>query len=552
MKTTKPSNPVSALRRWACVVGCSMLATFAASAATFDLTTATVADVNAAFNAGALTAEKLTSLYLARIKAYNDAGPNIHAVVFLNPKALDDAKALDAERKAKGPRSPLHGIPVLLKDNFHAKDMPATGGAFILAGSTSDADGFAVAKLRAAGAIILGKVNMSEWLNVYGYGRPNGRDGFSTGGGQTRNPHNLDHGPAGSSGGTGAAIAANFALIGFGSDTGGSIRGPSAANGIVGLKPTNGLISRSGILPLSMSMDTAGPMTRSVYDLAVTLGPVTGIDSTDALTTTQAGLAYSDYTRFLDKNALKGARIGVFRGVLGRSAETDRVFEASLADLKAAGATLVDSVQMPDLVMDSYYNLWYFIVYCDLRADFDRYLSHLKPGYPKNMDELVRLSRAGVDAKAKTDPAFKSIAPLDQAPPLTRGVPQNDPRYIAATTYGMPMIKNGLLGVFAQHKLDAIVYPTSPRPAKTILPPPTPLPVMKGDSFGFASSLAGFPEISVPAGTTSDKLPVNLSFLGSSYSEPALLAYAYAYEQATHRRVNPSTTPALPGEKFDY
>src|SRR4029077_9801475 len=245
----------------------------AVTARTIDLDAATIADIDAAFNAGTLTSERLVQLCLARISAYDRQGPSLHAVLTLNPKALETARALDAERKAKGPRSPLHGIPVVLKDNYDTFDLPTTGGSVLLEGSIPSHDAFLVKKLREAGAIILAKVNMSEFASAGTY---------SSLGGQSLNPHDLTRSPSGSSGGTGVAIAAGYAALGMGTDTGGSIRGPSTSNGIVGLKPTHGLLSRSGIIPLSLTFDTGGPMARSVYDVAVSLGLMTGVDAADA------------------------------------------------------------------------------------------------------------------------------------------------------------------------------------------------------------------------------------------------------------------------------
>src|SRR3954464_13383008 len=282
-----------------------LLATVAltpAFARTLDLDSATIADINAAFDAGTLTAEKLVTLCLARITAFDRKGPDLHAVMTLNPKALETARALDAERKAKGRRSPLHGIPVVLKDNYDTFDMPTTGGSVLLEGSVPAKDPFVVKKLRDAGAIVLAKLNMSEFASGGAY---------SSLGGQSRNPHDLARTPSGSSGGTGVAIAAGYAPLGMGTDTGGSIRGPSTSNGIVGLKPTHGLLSRTGIIPLALSFDTGGPVGRTVSDVAVALGIMTGVDPADAATKKSEGAFQTDYTRDLRTDALKGARIGI-------------------------------------------------------------------------------------------------------------------------------------------------------------------------------------------------------------------------------------------------
>ena len=294
-------------------------------AKTIDLDSATIADINAAFKAGTLTAEGLVQLCLARIRNYDSEGPSLHAVITLNPKAIETARELDAERKAKGPRSALHGIPVVLKDNYNTADLPTTGGSVLLEGSIPPADAFVVKKLRDAGAIILAKMNMSEFASP---------PSQSSLGGQSLNPHDLRRSPAGSSGGTGVAIAAAYAPLGLGTDTGGSIRGPSTANGIVGLKPTHGLLSRSGIIPLSLTFDTGGPMARSIYDVAVALGAMTGIDPVDAATQKSEGKFSTDYTKDLKVDALKGARIGIARDFLGADPDVDWVIEASLAAMR--------------------------------------------------------------------------------------------------------------------------------------------------------------------------------------------------------------------------
>ncbi len=302
-------------------------------AAPVPLASATIGDINAAFKDGSLTSEQLVTLYLARIEAYDKQGPKINAVITLNPKALEIAKALDAERKAKGPRSPLHGIPVVLKDNFDTVDLPTTGGSIMLEGSLPPDDAYMVKRLRDAGAIILAKVNLSEFASG---------GAMSSLGGQTLNPHDLTRTPSGSSGGTGAAIAADYAPLGLGTDTGGSIRGPSTSNGIVGLKPTHGLLNRDGIIPLALSFDTGGPMARSVYDIAVSLGLMTGVDTADAATQKSKGKFHKEYTQFLKKDALKGARIGIARDFLGADEEVDWVIEAALNTMLAQGTTIVD------------------------------------------------------------------------------------------------------------------------------------------------------------------------------------------------------------------
>ena len=332
-------------------------AAWAQSGTPVDLANATIADLNAAFRNGTLTAETLTGLYLARIAAYDKQGPNVNAFIALNPNALSEARALDAERKAGKIRGPLHGIPIVLKDNFNTHDLPTTGGSQLLEGSIASSDAFVVKKLRDAGAIVLGKANLSEFAS--GGGSVTGAtdpaivragqivEGFSSMGGQTRNPHDPTRAPGASSGGTGASIAAVFAQFGLGTDTAGSIRGPAAANGVVGLKTTRGLVSRTGLLPLA-EYDTVGPIARSVYDIAVALNVLAGADRTDATTKLSAGKVQKDYTRSLEAGSLKGARIGIGRDFTGPDPETIRITEDAIVTLKKLGAVVVDPVRFPD------------------------------------------------------------------------------------------------------------------------------------------------------------------------------------------------------------
>lgn len=524
--------------------------TGAASAAQLDLKSATIADLNAAFKKGTLTAEKLTAFYLARIAAYDQQGPAINAVITLNPNALAEAKALDAERKAGKIRGPLHGVPMVLKDLYNTFDLPTTAGSQLLAGSVPPADAFVVKKLREAGAIILAKVNMSEFASgggsVLGATDPaivkagTVPDGFSSMGGQTLNPHDLTRGPGSSSGGTGAAIAASFAQFGLGTDTAGSIRGPSAANGIAGLKTTLGLVSLNGIVPLA-SFDTAGPMARSVYDIAVVLGVMAGVDPADPSTKQSAGKVERDYTRFLKAGSLKGARIGIGRDFFGRDPETIRIAEESIATLRKLGAVIVDPVRYPDYLLQIKQPLFTLIRNSEFKARIADYLNTLKPGYPRTLDELI--------AKA-SDPETRYRSPEKLvALKYTASVALdlNDPVYLAAKGQGVMAVKSSLQAIFAKDRLDAIVYPTANRPAPLIKPSGAPA-AAGGETAALFADESGSPEIIVPAGMTQDGLPVTLSFLGRPYSEPKLLGYAYDFEQATRARVLPKNTPALPGE----
>jgi len=521
------------------VAGLLCSASLAAGAASIDIEKATIADLNAAFKAGTLTSEKLVTLYLNRIATYDEQGPSINAVITLNPNALEQAKALDAERKAKGPRSPIHGVPIVLKDNFDTYDLPTTAGSLLLKGSIPPNDAFVVKKLRDAGAIILGKTNLAEFAS--GGGAPNG---YSSMGGQTRNPHDLSRGPAGSSGGTGAGIAAGYAQFGLGTDTGGSIRGPSAANGIVGLKPTWGLMSRDGIVPLALSFDTGGPMARSVYDVAVALGVMTGVDSADPATKGSAGKFQTDYTKYLKRGALKGARIGVARDFFKQSEDTDKVMEAAVAKLKDLGATVVDPFNYPEFLLRLKSPFSQYVMRAEFKTQIAAYLATLKPGYPKTLAELVAKGEdpaIGYSSPWKLENLKQGLA----APELT------DPVYLAAKNEGIAFIRATVLAAMAQHKLDALVYPTSPQPARVIEVGGTAGGAGGAESATGIANQTGFPDLIVPAGMTKDGLPVTISFFGPAFSEPKLLAYGYDFEQATHARAQPKYTPVLSGEKIE-
>lgn len=534
----------------------ALLAASMASAETLDINSATIADLNEAFDGG-LTSQKLVSAYLKRIEAYDKKGPKINAVITLNPNAIQTAKALDAERKRGKVRGPLHGIPVVLKDNFDTFDMQTTGGSQLLEGSVPPADAFVVRKLRDAGAIIVAKVNMSEWAGgagIYGTtdpelakkgGVPNG---FSSAGGQTLNPHDLARGPSGSSGGTGAAIAAGFSQVGLGTDTGGSVRGPSTHNGVVGLKPTNGLLSRAGIIPLSLTFDTAGPMARSVYDVAVTLGTMTGVDPADELTSTSAGKFETDYTKALKIGALNGARIGVARDFMGQDPEVDRIIEAAIATLKQRGAVIVEEVRYPKYLLDVRQSLLNTVMNADFKAQIADYLQKSTgPKYPKSFAEIVE--RSNDPATGYRDPG-KAWGLKYNA---TIALEQTDPVYVAAKTHGIPLIRSAMEAVFANYKLDAIIYPTSPRPAGLINPPAPQQRAGGGsESPTLIANVTGFPDLIVPAGVTKDGLPVAISFFGTAYSEAKLLGYGYDFEQATRALVSPKHTPALATDELTY
>ncbi|MEO7135190.1 MAG: amidase family protein [Vicinamibacterales bacterium] len=501
---------------------------------TVDLDVATIGDVNAALSKGTLTSERLVQMFLARIDAYDRKGPSLHAVIAVNPKALELARAMDAERKTKGPRSPLHGIPVIIKDNIDTADMPTTGGSVLLEGSIPPDDAFVVKQLRAAGAIIIAKANLSEFASGAAH---------SSLGGQILNPHDPTRTPSGSSGGTGASMAAAFAMAGLGTDTGGSVRGPSTANGIAGLKTTMGLVSRDGVIPLALSFDTVGPMARSVYDVAALLSVIAGVDAADPSTKASGGRGSSEYTQALKADALKGARLGIARDFLGQDSDVDWVMESSLETMRKQGATIVD-VRLPKWLLDAkgeYYNA---IRYPEFVVQIADYLATLGPKYPKNINQLIdraRLVNAPRPDGSSPNPGRWSLMVREAGSGTLK-----DYQYTAVNEHGLPLVRAVLEGMLGADKLDAIVYPTASRRPQLIAAPPE----VPGGAAGSGSNLAnlsGFPDLIVPAGFTTDDLPVAISFLGPAFSEARLLAIGYSFEQATKARRLPVHTPLLPG-----
>jgi amidase len=523
------------------IVVTSLLACSFAAASTvpgrteFSLQTATIEDINKAFDAGALTSEKLVQLYLNRIAAYDKQGPNINAIINLQPKALEIARALDAERKAKGPRSKLHGIPVVFKDLFDTKDMPTTAGFLPMKSSQPVYDATVVARLREAGAIVFAKVNMSDWFGV-----PK-RGDQSTVLGRTSNPYNTDLSPSGSSGGTGAALAAAFSQVGLGSETGTSIRGPTAANSVVGLAPTRGLISRTGQVMTSFTQERAGPMARSVYDVAALTDVVAGFDAEDLLTLVSPGRTPSvSYTTFLDKNGLRGARIGVLRDFFRkgeRHAEGIAIVEKAIAQIKEQGAVIVDGLTLGvdafPLLDGTGPDAFARTNYYEGQFSYNLYFRRLGPAAPiRNMDELI--AKGGKLVKPQIAKAYSEFRSI-----------QTNADFIARrdTQESMAVLMQDLM---KKHRLDALVYPFRS------VPPPKHMEqqVEADNSF---SSVSGMPAIVMPAGYTSETNgPIAIEFLGMPFSEPTLFKFAFAFEQGAKLRKLPPTTPALPGESFTY
>jgi amidase len=375
----------------------------------------------------------------------------LRAVLTINPKAIETARAMDEERKTKGPRSPLHGIPIVLKDNIDTADLPTTGGSVLLEGSIPPDDAFVVRKLRAAGAVIVAKVNLSEFASGAAH---------SSLGGQILNPHDLTRSPSGSSGGTGASIAAAFAMAGLGTDTGGSVRGPSTANGIAGLKTTMGLVSRDGVIPLALSFDTVGPMARSVYDVAAMLSVIAGVDPADAATKAGEGRSVADYTQSLKADALTGARIGIARDFLGQDTDVDWAMESSLETMRKRGATIVE-VRLPKWLLDAkgeYYNA---IRYPEFVVQIADYLKTLGPKYPKNITELIERARqlnAPRPDGASPNPVRWSLMVRES----TSGT-LSDYQYTSVRDHGLPLVRAILDGILKSNNIDAIAYPTASR-----------------------------------------------------------------------------------------
>ena len=497
--------------------------------AAFELDELSVSELQAGMVSGKYTAQSLARKYLDRIDEIDKRGPAINSVIELNPDALSIASELDKERKAKGARGPLHGIPVLIKDNIDTQDrMTTTAGSLALGGSSPLQDSSVAKKLREAGAVILGKTNLSEWAN---FRSSHSTSGWSGRGGQTKNPYVLDRNPCGSSSGTGAAVAANLAAIGVGTETDGSVVCPSNANSLVGIKPTLGLISRAGIVPVAHSQDTAGPMCRSVTDAAILLGALAGADSRDDATNASAGKSSSDYTKFLDANGLKGARIGIHRKGFGFNDAVDKLMNDCIDIIKKRGVIIVDPADIP--TQGKFDDSELEVLLYEFKADLNSYLASLGSRAPvKSLKEIIDFNEQYRDREM---PYFgQDLFIKAQAKgPLT------DKAYRDALAKNHRLSrKEGIDFVMDKNKLDALIAPTG-GPGWTT-------DWINGDHFtgGYstASAVAGYPHITVPAGYVFG-LPVGISFFGRAWSEPTLIKFAFAFEQATKARRAPQFLP---------
>ena len=484
---------------------------------------ATTLDLNRAFSSGMLNSENLVQTFLSRIEAYDKTGPGINAIITLNPAALDRARELDIERSQTGPRSLLHGIPVLVKDNHDTLDMPTTAGSLSLKDSLPPDDAFIVQRLRDAGAIILGKTNLDEFSSA--------GLGLSSLGGQTRNPYDVARVPGGSSGGTAAAVASNFAVVGTGSDTAGSIREPAAVHGLIGLRPTLGLVSRDGMVPVSLPRDTAGPIARSVTDIAVTLDTIAGVDVADPLTSVSQDRIPASYTAFLNHDGLHNVRLGVARSFFGRvDRETVSLMEAAIDEMKSQGATVLDPFRWRDAPDPT--STWYNTFHHDM----NNYLETLGPNAAQS--SVTEIIASGDFLDSLRDFPFSDLTPDSPY--------EDNPGFVVAES-ARERARTSLLEQMDREGIDMVLYPSSATQAPPLIAE-NPNPFWPDVFLSDLAPALGFPAISLPIGFTTDGLPVGMELLGRPFSEPQLISAAFAFEQATSHWSLPASTPSLPGE----
>lgn len=511
------NGTLSSMKTAQLLTACALSFVFIVNGQTPEVAEASIAALQEAMASGKATSKALVEAYLARIAAFDKQGPALNAVITLNPNALREAEALDRERREKGPRGPLHGIPVLVKDNYGTAGLQTTAGTMALLGFVPSADAFQVKKLREAGAVILGKTNLHELAS-----------GITTVGsafGQTRNPYDPSRNPGGSSGGTGAAVAASFAAAGMGSDTCGSIRIPAAVNNLYGLRPTKGLSSIAGIVPLSTTQDTGGPLARIVTDLAVVLDATAGEDPADPATHLPPGQARPKFAEALKRGTLKDARIGILEPLFGDAndeADVIRIVRAAIEEMKAAGAVTVP-VAMPDLLtaLDGS-----SVINAEFKEDLAAYLAGQPNAPVKSLDQIL----SGGLYHSALETAFNLRV-------ASKGRDSYEYRIALAKRTAM---QQAILKLMDEQKLDALVYPTLRRRPAVINAP-------QGGATCQLSATTGFPAITMPAGFTSDGLPVGVELLGRAMDDAKLVGYAYDHEQATHHRRAPARTPALAG-----
>jgi amidase len=501
------------------------------ASASFSPEEATVDELQAAMKAGAQSSVSLVRWYLKRIEKIDRRGPTLRSVIEVNPDALAIARSLDRERRTSGPRGALHGIPVLIKDNIDTHDrMMTAAGSLALLDSIAPRDSFVAEKLREAGAVILGKTNLSEWANFRG---ANSTSGWSGRGGQTKNPYALDRNPSGSSSGSAVAVSANLCAVAVGTETDGSLVSPAAVCGIVAMKPTVGLISRAGIIPISRTQDTAGPMARTVTDAAILLGALAGLDPRDSATESSRGKALADYTRFLDAGGLKGARLGVARKYFNSAGISRKLLEAALDDMKRLGATLIDPAD--ETALGEFGEDEGTVLSYEFKAGINEYLASLGPNAPaRTLQDLIAFNERNRD-KELCYFGQEEFLRAEKKGPLT------DKAYLDALERCRRHSRaEGIDAVMDRHQLDAIIAPSGGPAGVT--------DTIYGDRDVGGSStpaaVAGYPNITVPSGDIMG-MPVGISFFGRAYSEPVLLKIAFAFEQATKHRKPPKFLPSL-------
>jgi amidase len=491
----------------------------------------TISELQEKMESGELTARRLAELYLERIEAVDKSGPVLNSVIEVNPEALDIAETLDTQRKAGKVRGALHGIPILIKDNIDTHDrMQTTAGSLALEGNISAKDAFIVKQLRKAGALILGKTNLSEWANFRGKCSVSG---WSSRGGLTRNPYALDRSACGSSSGSGVAVAANLCIAAVGTETDGSIICPSQTNGIVGIKPTLGLLSRSGIIPIAHSQDTPGPMARTVTDAAILLGALTGVDERDPATRLSRNRGVSNYAKFLERDGFEGARIGVARNMVGTNARIIKIFEHCIEVIKHLGALIVDPADVPNF--DKFSKTELQVLHYEFKADLNKYLETLGGDVRvHSMEEVIKFNKENQDSVMPYFGQEHMIASQKKSS-------LRDRKYRAALAKNLRLSRReGIDAAMRKHKLDALIVPSG-GPSWTI-------DLVNGDSENWdmestsPAAVAGYPHITVPAGYLFG-LPVGISFFARAWQEPALIRFAYAFEQATQFRRQPRFLP---------
>jgi amidase len=518
----------------------------AARMAEFNLEEATIADITSAFNAGALTCQRLAQLYLNRINTYD---PGLHSMILVNPRLLETAAALDQERRTSGPRGPLHCIPVVLKDNFDTFDMPTTNGSAVMRNAIPPADGYVTRVIRESGALIVGKAAMGEFAGA----------SYNTVVGYPVNPYHRLRDTGASSSGSGSAVAANFAVLSVGTDTSTSVRSPAATNGIVGLRPTTGVISRAGIAPKNLTFDSAGPLARTVTDLATFMNVIAGPDPNDPdgvsmrVFSQYPDLVGVDYTRFLQRGSLRGARLGVARQYWGGDPEMDALADAAIAKMRELGAEIVDPVTIDPQAAEDFPIIRAIADY-RFREDWEAYLATFGPEVPKTVQEFLDIYRNEI-AYSEFPPAESVLGLLERSLPVS----SRDGAYQTLIRYVLPRLTELRLAPYREYNLDAIVFPYNPTFASPIA-----TPVYTADDPSFVRSTVlspatvatygseGFPGIVVPMGFGTQGLPAAISFMGKPGDDGKMIAYAFDYEQATmHRRPSP-LVPPLPGERIAY